>query len=127
MAEQPFTITSTYNPSTNTITCSSESILIKQGDIGKIKVQLQVEKDQPGTISFPFSPIEWATPDLPSDFTLSEILITAPNSNEDPKDKPYPFTIKYVYTPPGGEPVSGTGDPTIILEGTGNGSYYPES
>lgn len=122
MAFQSFTITSTYDPSTNTITCASEPspIKIKQGNTGLITVRLQLQEGQPERISFQADPVAWtASPPAGSLVTVSEILITAPNTNTEPEDKEHPFEIKFVYTPPEGDPVIDTGDPTIILEGTG--------
>lgn len=126
MTDQSFIITSTYDPSNDTITCEPGEVKVCHGKTGKITVRIQLENGQPGSISFPLSPINWTSPEPPP-FPITEIVITAPNLHEHGGEK-FPFEINYVYTPPGGDPVTKTGDPTIILEGTGGPTYnYPES
>lgn len=121
MADQFFTVTSTYDPSKNEIACEPREVTVNKGNTGKVTVKLQVKAGQPGVISFKADPVKWTTPP-PKDFlvTVSEILIIAPNSNTDPLPQKLSFEVNYVYTPPSGPVVSGTGDPTIILEGTGS-------
>lgn len=122
MSDQDFTIKSTYDPSTKTITCKPDTVSVSPGATGKVTVQLEVQTGQPGSIVFQNPPVEWTTPP-PADFKVdstgpSEILITAPNTATFKKpDKEFPFKVRFTYTN-GGSSVSDVGDPTIILEGT---------
>ena len=126
MSNQPFTITSTYNPSTGTITCSTSSVTVGQGNTGKITVNLQLTSGSSGSIAFQGNPnqVTWSTTP-PASFNVTstsstQILITAPNGNSNPGSQSYSFQINYTYTPTSGPSTSGTGDPTIILDGTGS-------
>lgn len=128
---QFFTVTSTYDPDTKTMTCISEPspIVIEHGNTGLITVRLQVKEGQSERISFQANAVDW-TEDPPQDslVTTSEILITVPNLHEHKEAEEFSFEVNYVYTPPNGQPESGTGDPTIILEGTGGQAYnQPDS
>lgn len=123
MADQNFTITSTYNPTTNTITCSSSSVTVNQGNTGKITVNLQLTSGSSGSIAFQSNPVTWSTTP-PASFNVqtkssTQIFITAPNGNSGTNSVSYSFQINYSYTPTSGPVVNGTGDPTIVLEGTG--------
>jgi hypothetical protein len=131
MAEQAFTITSTYDPSTNTLTCNTTSVMVKKGNIGKVTLNLELKAGSPGSIAFQSDPLEWSTPPTtttpPKSFTVvrrsdTETFITAPNSGPPPVEERYSFLINYIYTKPDATSVSGTSDPTIILEGTGSGA-----
>ena len=135
MDDQSFTVTSTYDPETNELTCTSEPspIQIQHGNIGKITVRLQLKEGQPGSISFPVNAIKWSSPTQP-DFPIApttpitEIVITAPNLHAHENPEEFPFEINFVYTSPDGKQVTDTGDPTIILEGTGiKWEEHPES
>lgn len=126
---QSFTVTSTYDPDTKTITCISEPspIVIEHGNTGLITVRLQVKEGQPERISFQAAAVDWTEEPPPDSLvTASEILITVPNLHEHKEAEEFSFEVNYVYTPPDGPSESGTGDPTIILEGTGGtGKDYP--
>jgi hypothetical protein len=123
MSDQSFSITSTYNPSTGTITCSTSSVTIGQSNTGKITVNLQLSIGSSGSIAFQSNPVTWSTTP-PASFNVqtkssTQIFITAPNGNSNPGSQSYSFQINYTYTPTSGPAQSGTGDPSIILEGTG--------
>jgi len=128
MSNQFFTITSTYNPANKQITCSTSSVTVSQGNTGKITVNLQLTSGSSGSIAFQSNPnqVTWSTTP-PASFNVTstggsgtQILITAPNGNSGKNDQSYSFQINYTYTPTSGPVVNGTGDPTIVLEGTGS-------
>lgn len=124
MADQSFTITSTYDPSTNSIACNPSSIRVGKSDTGKILVNLELATGSTGTITFQADPVQWSTTP-PVSFNVqskssTQIQITAPNGNSSRHEESFSFLVNYTYTPVSGDPVSQTGDPTIILEGTGS-------
>jgi hypothetical protein len=89
-------------------------------------VKLQLASGSTGTIVFQRSPVNWTNGQPPNSVIAppnggtSQITVTVPNGNTDPTAESYPFTLNVTYTPPGGgSSVNKTGDPTIILEGTG--------
>lgn len=125
MANQPATVTVTFNPTGSTLTCNPTSISVGQGNTGKITVNLQLVSGATGSIVFQSNPdqVTWSTPP-PTSFNVtsvnsSQILITAPNGNPGKDPQTYSFQVNYTYTPVGGQPQSGIGDPSIVLEGTG--------
>jgi hypothetical protein len=112
----------TYNPSTNTCTCSPSSVTIGKGNSGNIGVSLGLTSGATGSVAFGNPPINWGSGGAPTGATVappngggSQITITDPNNSAGT----YSFAVNYVYTPTSGPQVSGTGDPTIINEGTG--------
>ena len=118
---QPLTLTATYDPSTQQLSCSASSFTVNKERTGRITVNLQV-KGGTGTIKFKDGdPLDWETlpPFWVSPVSNTQVFIFAPNSPPPVADRSYDFQINYIYTPNGGTPVSGTGDPTIMLEGTG--------
>ncbi len=123
MADQSFTITSTFTPPNGPITCSLGSLTVNKGNKGLVTVNLQLSAGGTGSIKIQSSPVTWS-PAPPASFNVvrksdTQILITAPNGTPPAKSESYHFQVNYTYTPPGGTPKNGTGDPTIVLEGTG--------
>ena len=124
MANQPLPpITVTFNPNGNSLTCNPTSVSVNQGNTGQLTVNLQLVSGASGSIAFQTSPITWSTTP-PASFNVqtvssTRIFITAPNGNSNPGSQSYSFQVNYTYTPVNGPVRTGTGDPSIILEGTG--------
>jgi hypothetical protein len=123
VAKQPFTITGTYDRSTRKLTCNPKVIHVPNGTTGSITVNLKLSTGATGSIVFGNPPFNWSS-GPPTGTTVAPLtggtaqeVITETNSN--PTTKSYDFTVNYTYTPSGGSPVYGTGDPTIINDGTG--------
>jgi len=125
MANQPLpTITVTFNPSGNSLTCNPASVSVAKGNTGQLTVNLQLISGASGSIAFQSNPVTWSTTP-PASFnvqtkTSTQIFITAPNNNTGSNAQSYSFQVNYAYTPVNGPVRNGTGDPTIILEGTGS-------
>jgi len=127
MANQPLpTITVTFNPSGNSLTCNPASVAVAKGNTGQLTVNLQLISGASGSIAFQSNPVTWSTTP-PASFNVqanpnnsAQISITAPNNNTGPNAQSYSFQVSYTYTPVNGPVRTGTGDPTIILEGTGS-------
>lgn len=122
MGQLPFTINVTYNPTDKTLTCSQSSVTVTKGNSGLITVNLLLSSGSSGSIAFSNPPFNWTSGPppganvAPPNGGTSQEVITDPNSSKGS----YTFTVNYTYTPTSGPSVSGTGDPTIVNEGTGS-------
>jgi type 1 fimbria pilin len=122
-AQQNESIQVTYTPSSNTCTCSPSSVTFNKGNSGNVGVSIGLSSGATGSVVFGNPPINWGSGGAPTGASVNpsngggpRITITNPNSSAGT----YSFTVNYVYTPTSGPQVTGTGDPTIINEGTGN-------
>lgn len=121
MATEDLNITCNYDPTSGTLTCTPDTVTVDNTDTGDITVTLTATT---GTIVARSNPVTWTDGEPPgvtvSGGGTSTITIDETNDNDNADSVSYPFNINYTYTPAGGgPPINGTGDPTIVNEGTG--------
>jgi hypothetical protein len=120
------TINCIYDPSTGILGSIPDSFTVSNGEKEIVTVNLSLVAGALGTIVFADPPLTWGDNGSPPGATIvppaggtSQAIVTETNSNSSPSDVSYGFLINFVYTSPTGEIVSGSGDPTIINDGTG--------
>lgn len=119
------TINSIYDPSTGILGSIPEICVVPNGERETITVTLSLVTGASGTIVFDNPPLSWGSNGspgtiLPADGGSSQEIITVINGNSSNINISYGFLINFVYTSPTGEIVKGSGDPTIINDGTGS-------
>ncbi len=112
-----------YDPSTGTFGSIPDSVTVANGTPETIQVNLSLVSGAAGNIAFDDPPFTWGINGFPG------TGLTPPNggstqetfsiTSTEPNPTTFGFLINFIYTPPSGSQISGSGDPTIILDGTG--------
>ena len=120
------TINCLYDPSTGDFGSIPDSVTVPNGATETITINLSLVTSASGTIVFDNPPLTWGkegpppgTETTPSIGGTTQETIKETNSNSSKTDLTYGFLINFVYTSPTAVVVYGSGDPTIINDGTG--------